>query len=353
MIKYELLAQQKVKSLKNKKNILILAIESSCDETSVAVVKDGRDVLSNIIYSQLDIHKKFGGVVPEIASRKHLEVIDLIIDEALKQSHCSLEDIDAVGVTYGPGLVGALLVGVSAAKAISYSVGVPLIGVNHIEGHINAALIAYPELEPPFISLITSGGHTQIVIVNDYCHYTLLGRTRDDAVGEAFDKVGRVLGLPYPGGPEIEAIAKLGNPLAIKFPSAHLSDGSNDFSFSGIKTSVINYVHTAEMAKKEINISDIAASFQHTVVKSLSSSLNKAITSTNLTKVALAGGVAANKYLQQEIFKLCIDKKISFFAPPAIMCTDNAAMIGCAAYYQLMNGNYSDLSLNAAPNLRL
>ena len=331
----------------------ILAIESSCDEPSAAVVKNGRSVLSNIISSQIDIHTIYGGVVPEIASRKHIEKINQVIEEALKEAGVSLKDIDAVAVTYGPGLVGALLVGVAEAKAISFATGIPLIGVHHIEGHICANYIEHPELEPPFMSLVVSGGHTHLVNVADYGKYEILGRTRDDAAGEAFDKVARAIGLGYPGGPKIDRVSKEGDPEAIVFPRAKVRDGEYDFSFSGLKSAVLNYLNSEKMAGREIVREDVAASFQKAVTDVLVEHSMNAVREYGAKKFAIAGGVASNSSLRAQMKAACENEGIEFYYPSPVFCTDNAAMIGVAGYYEYLKGNFADLSLNAVPNLRL
>lgn len=338
----------------NKKtDIKILAIESSCDETSAAVVENGRNVLSNIIYSQIDIHTIYGGVVPEIASRKHVEKINQVIKTALSEANCSLDDIDAVAVTYGPGLVGALLVGVGAAKAISYARKLPLIGVHHIEGHIAANFIEYPELEPPFMCLVVSGGHTHLVKVTDYGSFEILGITRDDAAGEAFDKVARAIGLGYPGGPKVDKLAKEGNPDAIVFPKAKISDSEFDFSFSGLKSAVLNYINQAEMRGETFNHADIAASFQKAVTEVLTEHAVQAAKTFGMDKLALAGGVASNSALRNAMATACNKEGLQLFYPSPILCTDNAAMIGAAGYYEYIKGTRHGLDLNAVPNLKL
>lgn len=336
-----------------KKDFKILAIESSCDETSAAVVVNGREVLSNIISSQIDIHQKFGGVVPEVASRKHIEAISAVVQEALDEANLTFQDIDAIGVTYGPGLVGALLVGLQYAKSLAYSLNIPLIGVNHIEGHISANFIEYKELEPPFVTLVVSGGHTFVVHMKDYGDFEVMGETRDDAAGEAFDKVARALGLGYPGGPKIDKIAKEGNENAIKFPRANFHEESLDFSFSGIKSSVLNYLNKMEMKNEEINVADTAASFQKAVVDVLVDNAIKACKIKKVDKIAIAGGVAANSALREAMIKAGEQNNIKVLFPPMILCTDNAAMIGSAAYFEYLNGRTSDLALNAIPNLKL
>lgn len=339
--------------METKEDILILAIESSCDETAASVVKNGRNVLSNIISSQIELHTLYGGVVPEIASRKHIEKINQVIEEALREANVTLNEITAIAVTYGPGLVGALLVGVSAAKAISFATGKPLIGVHHIEGHISANFIENKELEPPFVCLVVSGGHTHLVIVRDYGVYEILGYTRDDAAGEAFDKVARAIGLGYPGGPKIDKISKEGNPDAIQFPRAKV-DGSNyDFSFSGLKSAVLNYLNSCEMKGIEVNRADVAASFQRAVVDVLVEHSLNAVKEYGFDQFAIAGGVASNSSLRAAFEAECGKRKIAFFHPAPIFCTDNAAMIGVAGYYEYIKGTRSGYDLNAVPNLRL
>lgn len=332
---------------------VILSIESSCDETSAAIVVNGREVLSNIISSQIDTHKKFGGVVPEVASRMHIEVINAVVEEAIKEAGITLKDIDAVAVTYGPGLVGALLVGLQYAKGLAYSLDVPLIGVNHIEGHISANFIEHKELEPPFICLVVSGGHTFIVHVKDYGSFKIIGETRDDAAGEAYDKVARALGLGYPGGPKIDKLSKTGNSKAIKFPKANFHDDTLDFSFSGVKSAVLNYLNKMEMKDEVVNKADIAASFQKAVVEVLTENVIKTCKRENINKIAIAGGVASNSALRENLTNEANKIGVKILFPSPILCTDNAAMIGSAAYYELLKGNTSDMNLNAKPNLRL
>ena len=339
--------------MSEKKEITILAIESSCDETAAAVVRNGRTVLSNIISSQIDLHKLYGGVVPEIASRKHIEKINQVIEEALCEADCSLDDIDAIGVTYGPGLVGALLVGVAEAKAIAYARNLPLIGVHHIEGHISANYIENKELEPPFLCLVVSGGNTHLVCVEGYGKYRILGKTKDDAAGEAFDKVARAIDLGYPGGPKIDKLAKEGNPDAIDFPRAHVGDSVYDFSFSGVKSAVLNYINGCKMKQAEYNRADIAASFQKAVTDVLVDHAMAGVENYGLKKLAIAGGVASNSALRAAMRKACEERGIEFYYPSPILCTDNAAMIGAAAFYDYQNGIRSGWDLNAVPNLKL
>ena len=334
-------------------NITILAIESSCDETAAAVVRDGREVLSNIISSQIDLHTLYGGVVPEIASRKHIERIDQVIGEALKTAGMALHDMDAIAVTYGPGLVGALLVGVSAAKAISFASGIPLVGVHHIEGHISANYIENRELEPPFVCLVVSGGHSHLVKVTDYGEYEILGRTRDDAAGEAFDKVARAIGLGYPGGPKIDKVSKEGNPDAIPFPRARVADAVYDFSFSGLKSAVLNYLNSCEMKGIAVCQADVAASFQKAVVDVLTEHSLQALEECGMKKFAIAGGVASNSALRQRLEEECEKRGVAFYRPSPVLCTDNAAMIGAAAYYEYRKGVRHGYDLNAVPNLKL
>ena len=328
------------------KDIIVLGIESSCDETSVSVVKNGREVLSNVINSQIDIHEKFGGVVPEIASRNHVEAISSVMEKAIKEANITLDDIDAVAVTYGPGLVGALLVGISYAKALSFAINKPLIGVNHLSGHVCANYINHKDLEPEFLCIMMSGGNTQIVHVKDYCDFEVLGKTTDDAIGEAFDKVARVIGLGYPGGPKIDKLAKEGNPT-IKLPMPNL-DGLN-FSFSGIKTAVINLNHK----DPNINKADLAASFEEAVSESLIINTKKAIEQTGIKKIVLAGGVAANSYIRKKYEDLEKEENVKVYFPELKLCTDNAAMIASSGYYEYLRGTRSNLDLNGVPNLKL
>ena len=337
----------------SEKDTLILAIESSCDETAASVVKNGRCVLSNIISSQIAIHTLYGGVVPEIASRKHIEKINQVVEAALKEADVTLDDIDAICVTYGPGLVGALLVGVAEAKAIAYAKKKPLVGVHHIEGHVSANYIEHPDLEPPFLCEIISGGHTHLVIVKDYGSFEILGRTRDDAAGEAFDKVARAIGLGYPGGPKIDKLAKEGNPHAIDFPRAHMEDAPYDFSFSGVKSAVLNHLNKCRMTGEPIVEADIAASFQQAVVDVLVDNAIRAAKDYHMDRLAIAGGVASNGALRAAMEAACEKEGIRFYRPSPIFCTDNAAMIGVAAYYEYQKGTRHGWDLNAVPNLKL
>ncbi len=341
------------------RDILILAIESSCDETAAAVVRNGREVLSNVIASQIVLHTQFGGVVPEIASRKHIEKINQVITSALAKAQVSLDDITAVGVTYGPGLVGALLVGVAEAKAIAYGAQKPLVGVHHIEGHVAAnflkkdSLDHRPDLEPPFVCLIVSGGHTHLVVVKDYGAFEIIGRTRDDAAGGAFDKVARAVGLGYPGGPKVDQAARKGNPHAIEFPRAKVEGSPYDFSFSGLKSAVLNYINHAKMAGDKISVPDLAASFQNAVVEALVSRAVQAAKEYGYDKLAIAGGVASNSALRAAMAKACQENGVEFYYPEPIFCTDNAAMIGAAAYYEYKKGTRHGWDLNAVPDLKL
>jgi len=338
--------------MKNSK-IITLAIETSCDETACAVLQEGRTILSNEVFTQIELHKQFGGVVPEIASRNHLEKISEVIDAAMIKADIAFDDVDHVAVTHGPGLVGALLVGLSTAKSLAYAIEKPLIPVNHIEGHIAANYIGHAELEPPFICLVVSGGHTHLVEVLSYTAFKILGRTRDDAAGEAYDKVARTMGLGYPGGPVIDELAQHGNSKAIEFPRALLEQDSLDFSFSGLKSAVLNYLNSAKMKNEVIDIEDVCASFQGAVVDVLAMKAFRALTLTNYKKLVLAGGVAANKGLRKELSKIAREKGISLFYPPIELCTDNAAMIACAGYYNALAGNVGDLNLNAVSNLKI
>lgn len=333
--------------------IITLGIESSCDETSAAVLLNGREILSNIIFSQIDIHKKFGGVVPEVASRKHVEVISSVIKEAVDEAGIKYSYVDVIASTYGPGLVGALLVGLSTAKGLAMSLDKPFVGVNHIEGHICANYIAHKDLEPPFTCLVVSGGHTHLIHVKGYGEYEILGRTRDDAAGEAYDKIARSIGLGYPGGPKIDKLAKEGNKNAINFPRAYLEEGTFDFSFSGLKSSVLNYLNKMKMQGVEINRADVAASFQQSVVEVLANKAVKAAKHNKTNTLCLAGGVAANSALRAELEILCSRERINLLYPPTVLCTDNGAMIACAGYYEYTKGRVSELSLNAVPGLKI
>jgi len=339
--------------MKNPDDIYILAIESSCDETAAAVVVNGREVLSNIISSQIDLHKLYGGVVPEIASRKHIENIDWVIESALKEADVTFDDIDAIGVTYGPGLVGALLVGLAEAKALAYAVNKPLVGVHHIEGHISANYIQNKDFKPPYVALVVSGGHSHLVYVKDYGEYEIMGRTRDDAAGEAYDKTARALGMGYPGGPKIDKAAKLGNPDAVKFPRVFLEDDSYDFSFSGLKSAVLNYINKCNMMGQEIVKEDVAASFQKSVVEVLVAKAIRAAKEKGVSTIALAGGVASNSALRDAMMSACEKEGFGISIPDPILCTDNAAMIGSAAYYEYVKGVRDGLDLNANPGLKL
>ena len=336
--------------MKNGK-LVTLAIESSCDETAAAVLLEGRQVLSNIISSQIEIHKQYGGVVPEIASRHHLTNVNTVVDRALEESGITMDEVDMIGVTYGPGLVGALLIGLATAKAYALASGKPLIGVHHIQGHICANYIEHKELEPPFMALVISGGHTNIVEVTGYNECRVLGGTRDDAAGEAYDKVARVLGLGYPGGPLIDRIAREGNPHAVEFKRVFLEKGSLDFSFSGIKTGVLNYINSEKQAGREICTADVAASFQAAVLEVIVTKTVKAAVDMGKDKIVLAGGVAANSRLREMLRTECDKRDIALYYPSPVLCTDNAAMIGCAAYYRYMAGERDDLTLDAIPNL--
>ena len=337
----------------NKTKVLILAIETSCDETAVAVVKDGNEILSDVIYSQVMLHTEYGGVVPEIASRKHIEKINLVTEQAFADAGVTLKDITAVAVTYGPGLVGALLIGVSFAKALAFAAGLPLIGIHHIEGHICANFIEHQALKPPFICLVVSGGHSHLVVVKEYGEYEVIGRTRDDAAGEAFDKVARAIGLGYPGGPLIDKAARAGNPEAIHFPRAQMADNEYDFSFSGLKSAVLNYINGAKMKGEDINVADLSASFQKAVIDVLVNHSLRAVHNYGFDSFAIAGGVAANSSLRAEFEKRCAEMKVKFYCPSPVYCTDNAAMIGQAAYYEYVKGNFSGYDLNAIPGLKL
>ena len=335
------------------KDILILGIETSCDETAASVVRNGRVILSNIISSQIPVHRKFGGVVPEVASRKHTENITGVVDMALEEAQVTLKEIDAIAVTMGPGLVGALLVGLQYAKGLAFAMNKPLIAVNHIEGHISANYIQYPELKPPFVSLVVSGGHTFIVEVEDYRDFRVVAKTRDDAVGEAFDKVARALSLPYPGGPQIDRLAKAGNEDAIHFSRPKFREDTLDFSFSGIKSGVLNYLNSARQKGEPVNDADVAASFQKSVISNLVDHVMTVAKAKSYDKIAVAGGVASNSYLRNSLAKAGEASQVKILFPDAILCTDNAAMIASAGYYQFINGEIASLSVNAIPSLGL
>lgn len=335
------------------KDLISMAIETSCDETSVAVLKNGRDVLVNLISSQIDVHKRFGGVVPEVASRMHLESINNIIEEALEEGDIGFEDLDLISCTKGPGLIGALLVGVSASKALSYSLGIPLVGVNHMQGHICANYISHKELEPPFISLVVSGGHTYLIEVLSYADYNIIGRTKDDAAGESFDKIGRAMGLLYPGGPQIDRLAKQGNPKAVDFPRVMMDSKDYDFSFSGLKTAVLNYINHQKQKEEDLNVEDICASFQASVMDVLVEKSFRLAHEKGYKIIAVSGGVAANSELKKRMEERGQEENIKIYFPEPILCTDNAAMIGCAGYYDFINGKTEDLDMRVDPNLEL
>ena len=331
----------------------ILAIETSCDETASAVVRDGREILSNVIYTQIDMHTEFGGVVPELASRAHIDKINYVVQKALSDAGKTLDEVDAIAVTYGPGLVGALLVGVAEAKAMAWAAGKPIIGVHHIEGHISANYIEHPELTPPYLGLIVSGGHTHLVVVEDWSKFRILGRTVDDAAGEAYDKVARAIGLGYPGGPKIDREAKEGDPTAVHFPIAHVNGSEYDFSFSGIKSAVLNYLNHAQMTGDTVKRADLAASFQKAVVDALVEHTIRAAKDLKIDRIGMAGGVASNSALRAAMKEACDAEGFKLYIPSPIFCTDNAAMIGVAAYHEYMAGRRSGWDLNAVPNLKL
>ena len=347
---------EQIRLLREKEHVRILSLETSCDETAAAVIEDGRVILSNIVFSQIDLHAMYGGVVPEIASRAHMEACDRVVDEALKAAGMELQDVDAFAVTYGPGLVGALLTGVNCMKGFSFAAGKPLIPVNHIEGHVSANYLTHPYLEPPFVCLVVSGGHSHLVRVSDYGKYELLGQTVDDAAGEAFDKAARVLGLPYPGGPRIDRLAEEGNPLAFSLPKPH-TDGKYDYSFSGLKTAFLNTAHQMEQRGESLPKADLAASFRHAVVSMLTEKAELLLKDLKPAvpdlKMAMAGGVSANAGLRREMQAVCDKLGIPLYMPRIDLCTDNGAMIGSAAYYRMMNGDPAELTLNAVPALRL
>jgi len=330
---------------------IILAIESSCDETAVAIIKNGHEILANVVSTQIEIHRRYGGVVPEIASRKHLELINAVVQEALDQAHMILDDVTHIAVTYGPGLVGALLVGVATAKALAFSSGKPLIGVHHIEGHICANFLVKQDFQFPLVCLVVSGGHTNIIKITDHGQYLLLGQTKDDAAGEAYDKIARAIGLPYPGGPHIEQLAKEGNADAIELPRAWMGEDNYDFSFSGLKSAVLNYLNKAKMKGEEVNPADVAASFQQAVLDVLVQKTVRAAVENGVDTILLAGGVAANGTLRNQLQNAASEHHIQVHYPPIHFCTDNAAMIGVAAHYKAIKGDYADLTLNAVPNL--
>lgn len=347
MTRYEELAAERAARIRESGEAVVLAIETSCDETAAAVVKNGRTVLSNTVYSQIPIHKKYGGVVPELASRNHALQLTPTTEQALTDAGLAFSDIDAVAVTSRPGLVGALLTGVSYAKGLAYALSLPLVGVDHIAGHVAANYLSYPDLKPPFCCLVASGGHSHLFAIEDYNAFKLLGRTRDDAAGEAFDKVARALDLPYPGGPSLEALALKGDPNAITFPAGFNAGPTLDFSFSGLKTAVVNYLHTAKQRGEQVNYADVAASFQHSMVETLTSKAVRAALAGGFTTLALAGGVSANRALTNALKETAEAAGLRFCCPVKEYCTDNAAMIGCAGYYALMDGNRDGLSLNA------
>ncbi len=331
----------------------ILAIESSCDETAAAIVEDGRKILSNIIFSQIEVHKEYGGVVPEIASRYHIEKISEIVSRALKEADLSMSEIDAVAATTAPGLIGALLVGLNYAKGLAYREGLPFIPVHHLRGHIAANYLAHPDLTPPFTALVVSGGHSHIVRCDDYTDFTVVGKTRDDAAGEAFDKGARILGLPYPGGVHLDKLAQKGDRLAVAFPRVHFENGSLDFSFSGVKTSIVNLIHQKKMKGETWDAADIAASYMHAITDVLCENFMIAATRDGMKNIVLAGGVSANSMLREKVLKMASEQGFSVFMPPLSLCGDNAAMIGAQAFYEWRAGHLGDLSQNARPTMAI
>ena len=350
---YQDTIKSKLDAIHRQEKVNILAFETSCDDTSISIVQNGRQVIADVVSSQIQIHNLYGGVVPEIASRKHIEWINQTLESCMKKAGLSYCDIDAVSATYGPGLVGSLLVGLNAAKAAAFALSIPFIGVNHMEAHVAANYITSKDLVPPFLCLVVSGGHTQIVAVEDYRTFRVIGETQDDAVGEAFDKISRELGLGYPGGPLIEKLAQQGDAHAIPFPHAKLKTGAFDFSFSGLKTAVLNYLHNAQQRGEAVNTANVAASFQYTAVSDL---VQKTISAAKLhgyKKIALAGGVAANKLLREMLRQECNAAAFELFVPEFHYCTDNASMVACAAYYQLRAGDFNALNLNAKPQLEI
>ena len=352
MMKFDEMSRRKAEELKGRETVRILSLETSCDETAAAVIENGRKILSNVVFSQIDLHELYGGVVPEIASRAHMEACDRVIDQALKEAGTELSGIDALAVTKGPGLVGALLTGVNCMKGLAYAAGKPLIGVNHIEGHVSANYLSHPDLEPPFLCLVVSGGHSHLVEVTDYGEYRLIGQTADDAAGEAFDKAARVLGLPYPGGPRMDVLAEEGNPEAFVLPRPKTA-GEYDYSFSGLKTAFINTVHTLEQKNEPLPKADLAASFRRAVCSELIGKAEALLKAEDFRAFALAGGVSANRELRRMAAEMCERRKVKLYMPEIPLCTDNGAMIGSAAYYRLMRGETAGLNLNAEPALRL
>ncbi len=351
-MRYEEASRRKAEALRGQEKVRILSLETSCDETAAAVIENGRKILSNVVFSQIDLHELYGGVVPEIASRAHMEACDRVVDQALREAGLSLAEMDALAVTKGPGLVGALLTGVNCMKGLAYAAGKPLIGVNHIEGHVSANYLSHPELEPPFLCLVVSGGHSHLVEVEDYGEYRLIGQTADDAAGEAFDKAARVLGLPYPGGPRMDVLAEDGDPDAFVLPRPKTA-GEYDYSFSGLKTAFINTVHGIEQRGEPLPKADLAASFRRAVCRELTEKADLLLKHAPCRAFALAGGVSANRELRRMAAEMCEKRKVKLYMPEIPLCTDNGAMIGSAAYYRLMRGETAGLSLNAEPALRL